>query len=63
MKNNIRKLRKENGLTQQELADKLMVAKRTILHWEKELSTPTINFVYDLAKVFGVDVYDVYPME
>ena len=33
--NRLKELRKEKGLTQQELADKIGVTKRTYIYWEK----------------------------
>ena len=40
--NNIKKLREEKNLTQQQLADKLYVSRQTICRWEKRLKMPRI---------------------
>jgi transcriptional regulator with XRE-family HTH domain len=37
----LRRLRKESGLSQQELADLLRIGRRTLIRWEKGESTPT----------------------
>ena len=37
---NIKKIRKEKGLSQEELAVKLNVVRQTISKWEKGLSVP-----------------------
>lgn len=34
--NRLKQLRKENGLTQQEVADEIGVTKRTYIYWENE---------------------------
>ena len=37
-------LRKENGMTQEQLAEKLNVARRTISRWETETICPTLIY-------------------
>lgn len=51
---NIRKLRTGHGLTQEELAEKLDVARSTITQWETGWSSPRMGMVQKLANVFGV---------
>ena len=51
---NIRKLRKRAGLTQEELAEKLEVARSTITQWETGWSSPRMGMIQKLSGVFGV---------
>lgn len=48
-------LRKEKGLTQQELASKLNITDKAVSKWERGLSYPDITSISQLAKVLGVD--------
>lgn len=50
----ILKLRKTQGLSQQELADQLGVSRQSISKWELDESQPDINNIITLSKVFGV---------
>ncbi|MBQ8518367.1 MAG: helix-turn-helix domain-containing protein [Agathobacter sp.] len=47
-------LRKANGLTQQELADKLNVSNKAVSRWEREESAPDITLIPALAELLGV---------
>lgn len=55
----IKKLRQENGLSQEELANKLNVVRQTISKWEKGLSLPDSDMLVNIAKVFGTTVSDL----
>lgn len=50
---NIKKLRTERGLSQQELADKLHVSRPTISSWESNRTEPTMGNIEQLAIVFN----------
>lgn len=54
--NKLRELRKEKGLTQQELADEISVSKITILRWENEERQIKTEKAQQLADYFGVNV-------
>lgn len=54
--NRLKQLRKENGLTQQEVADEIGVTKRTYIYWENEESQIKTNKASQLADYFGVSV-------
>ena len=45
-------LRKERGLTQEELAEKLGVSSQAVSKWENDLSCPDIMLLPALAKIF-----------
>lgn len=47
-------LRKANGLTQQDLADRLHVSNKTVSRWERDESSPELALVPVIAELFGV---------
>ncbi len=47
-------LRKSNGWSQEELAEKLNVSRQSISKWESAAAIPDINRILELAKLFGV---------
>jgi len=47
-------LRKKNGWSQEELAEKLEVSRQAVSKWESAQSVPDMNRVLLLSKVFGV---------
>ena len=49
-------LRKEKGMTQLELAEKMGVTDKAVSKWERDLSFPDINSIPKLAEVFGISV-------
>ena len=53
---NIKNLRKNKGLTQEELASKLNVVRQTVSKWEKGLSVPDAELLKKLAEVLETDV-------
>lgn len=53
------KLRKEKGMTQQELGDKLHLTNKAISKWERGLSFPDICILQDIAKVLEVTVLEL----
>lgn len=48
-------LRKEKGMTQQELADKLHITDKAVSKWERNLSYPDITSISKLAEILGVE--------
>lgn len=53
---NILNLRKKSGLSQEELAKKVMVSRQTISLWETEQTLPTIDNFLRLKDIFGVTI-------
>lgn len=49
-------LRKENGLTQEEIATKLKVSRQTISNWETGSAQPTIDKVIELSNLYDVSL-------
>lgn len=52
-------LRKEKGLTQQELGKKLFVTDKAVSKWERGLSLPDITILKALATILDVDVSEL----
>lgn len=52
----IAQLRKELGLTQKELAEKLKVTDKAISRWETGKGLPDTSLLKPLAEIFGVSV-------
>lgn len=52
----ISSLRKERGMTQLELAEKMGVTDKAVSKWERDLSFPDINSIPKLAEIFEVSV-------
>ena len=53
----LKKLRKEQGLSQQALANKLHITKTSISRWESGQRQPDIDMIFRIAEALGVDVY------
>ena len=51
---NIRKLRKERGMTQEELAARLNISAQAVSKWEMETCSPDISLIVPLSALFGV---------
>ncbi len=52
-------LRKEKGLTQKELAEKLYVSDKAVSKWERALSLPDITLLQPMAEYLGVTVTEL----
>ena len=52
----IMELRKKKGLSQEELADKVGVARQTISKWELGETSPDIKQAKELSKIFNVSL-------
>ena len=57
--NNIAELRKMNHMTQQDLAEKLNYTDKAISKWERGESTPDIESLSAIAKMFNLTVDDL----
>lgn len=53
---NLKTLRKNKGITQEELAARLNVVRQTISKWEKGQSVPDAQMLVKLAEIFDVPV-------
>ena len=55
----IAELRRQQGMTQLELAEKMGVTDKAVSKWERDLSCPDINSLPNLAEILGVTVDDL----
>ena len=53
---NIMNLRKKNGLSQEDLAEKIGVARQTISKWELGETSPDLKQSKELSKIFNVSL-------
>ena len=51
--------RKQHGMTQLELAEKMGVTDKAVSKWERDLSCPDISSIPNLAEILGVSVEDL----
>lgn len=58
--NLVKQYRKENKMTQREVAEKVRVTERTIISVEKGKYKPSIVLAYKLAKLFGTDIETLF---
>ena len=49
-------LRKQKGLTQEQLADRLGVSYQSVSRWENGVTYPDIEFLPAIAKYFSVSL-------
>ena len=63
MRLNIISKRKDLGLTQTELGERLNLKKTTIASWEQGLSSPDIDTIAILLKMFDMDFYEFTGIE
>lgn len=63
MKNRIQELRKENRITQEELAERCRVTRQTIISLENGKYNPSIFLAYKIARVFGLTIEQVFIFE
>lgn len=52
-------MRKERGLTQKELAEKLLITDKAVSKWERGLSCPDISLLTSIADILGVTVNEL----
>ncbi|HEK9586751.1 TPA: helix-turn-helix transcriptional regulator [Streptococcus equi subsp. equi] len=63
MKNRLEEIRKENGITQEELASILEVSRQTIGSLENGRYNPSIILAFRIAKYFSLSIEDIFIYE
>ena len=54
--NRLQQLRKENGYSQEVLAEKLGISRQSISKWERAESSPEIDNLMALSKIYGLTI-------
>jgi len=52
-------LRKENGLTQKDLARELNISDKAVSRWETGMSSPSVDMLYRISKYFNISFNDL----
>ncbi|NLY92062.1 MAG: helix-turn-helix transcriptional regulator [Firmicutes bacterium] len=63
MRNKLEELRKERGITQEELAEALEVSRQTISSLEKGRYNPSIILAFRIARYFGKSIEEIFIYE
>lgn len=63
LKNKLEQKRKELGITQEELADLLMVSRQTINSLENGKYNPSIMLAFKIANLFKLSIEDIFIYE
>ncbi|HEL0442551.1 TPA: helix-turn-helix transcriptional regulator [Streptococcus equi subsp. zooepidemicus] len=63
MQNRLEEIRKQKGITQEELANALEVSRQTIGSLENGRYNPSITLAFKIAKYFSLSVEDIFIYE
>lgn len=63
MKNRLEEIRKQNQITQQELASVLEVSRQTISSLEKGRYSPSIILAFKIARYFNMSIEEIFIYE
>ena len=63
MNNRLEKIRKENQITQEELASVLEVSRQTISSLEKGRYNPSIILAFKIARYFNMSIEEIFIYE
>lgn len=55
----LQELRKSKGLTQEQLAEKMCVARRTVSRWETGSNMPDMDILIELSDFYEVDLREI----
>ena len=62
MKNNIKELRRNRKLRQEDLAEKLGVTRQTVIAIENDKYDPTLELAMKISEFFEVSVNDIFQL-
>lgn len=60
VKNYVREIRKERGITQIQLAEELQVTRQTLTAIENDKYNPGLELALKIAKYFDLSVHDIF---
>lgn len=55
----IKKIRLDNNLTQEEMANKLYVSRSSIAKWEQDRGLPSVDLLYKISETFDIKIDDL----
>jgi transcriptional regulator with XRE-family HTH domain len=55
----LQELRKEKGITQEQLAEQMGVARRTVSRWETGSNMPDLDILVELSDLYGVELREI----
>ena len=55
----LKRLRREKGLTQEQLAEQFYVSSRTVSRWETGSNMPDVGVLIELAEFYDVDIREI----
>ena len=55
----LKHLRKEKGLTQEQLAERFHISSRTVSRWETGSNMPDLDMLIELADFYNVDIREI----
>lgn len=58
--NFIKEKRKEQNLTQEQLAEKLNISKNAVSKWERGLNLPDVSIMQDLCKILNISLNELF---
>lgn len=58
--NFLRELRKEKNLTQEELAEKFNISRRTVTRWETGYNMPDLSLLVEIADFYDLDLRELF---
>lgn len=56
---NFKNIRKQCGLSQQEVADKLQIKQSSVSDWENDVSRPDYEKLIALSELYDVTLYEL----
>ena len=59
LSHNLKKIRKEHNLSQEQLAEKLGVSRQSVSKWESNQAYPEMDKVLQLCKMFNLNIDDL----
>ena len=55
----LKELRKEKGITQEQLAEKFYVSSRTVSRWENGNNMPDLDILIEISDYYEIDLRDI----
>lgn len=60
---NFKNIRKQCGLSQQEVADKLQIKQSSVSDWENDVSRPDYEKLIALEELYDVTLYELFGID